>query len=117
MEIILRKTKLSNNIVKQLMFANLAQMESYEPIGWVYHDKRKKVILYNLKSNSIAVIPLDSVFVIAPDTDNNPCIKWSCDGFWDKYFLPFAPHDELAVHLEKLNGMLRVAKIKGQIFI
>ena len=115
MEIILRKTKLSNNIVKQLMFANLAQMESYEPIGWVYHDKRKKVILYDSESHSIAVTLLNGVFEI--DRTGDFCIKWSCTGFISKFYLRGKSESELNQCLEKLNEMLRVARVKGQIFI
>jgi len=61
MEVILKKSKLTNTTLKQIQYATLAQMLKYKVLGWVSHGGFYKTILYDNNSNEIAFIFLNAV--------------------------------------------------------
>jgi len=60
MEVQLKKTKITSNIVKQSLSGNYGLMlnnSNYDILGWCLHDKRRKVLMYNRLSNQVVTLP------------------------------------------------------------
>jgi len=61
MEVQLKKTKITSNIVKQSLSGNYGLMlnnSNYDILGWCLHDKRRKVLMYNRLSNQVVTFTL-----------------------------------------------------------
>lgn len=60
MEVQLKKTKITSNIVKQSLSGGYGLMldnSNYDILGWCLHDKRRKVLMYNRLSNQVVTLP------------------------------------------------------------
>ena len=120
MEVVLRKTKITGSVLKQVQYATLEQMLKYKVLGWVSHGGFYKIILYDSNSNNISFTFLNAVFEL--DESWNPEhteINYGAKCYNPKHIAQIYKCDSKEKAndiLIKLKSLKRIANSDGQIF-
>lgn len=137
MEIEIKKSKITKNIVKQIPMSYCPKMlGDYEVLGWVQYDKVRYVISYNSSTKSLYKTPYTTLDRIKLTQKNlqfpDPNLEkgWIWPNMWicDIWFVDFnygytitQKLEETEEHfmdiIEKYKSMYLEANQKGQFFI
>lgn len=117
MEVILKKTKITNSLLKQVLLVSLWNLTSYDVLGWCVYDKKRWIILYHSLTHDIRKYPLIFKIVETLETQNDYKVKVSFVSKFDPLNYEDKTEKEQHETYEKLRWLKEQSEIKGQFFI
>ena len=119
MEVILKKTKTTNSILKQALRSTEIDLKVGEILGWCIYDKMKYIICYRSDIKSLSKFPMFKDLITKEErTESNRfAVNLSLGG----NFIPLTYLSETKEENEDFIKLLKKikhdAEIKGQFFI
>ena len=120
MEVVLKKTKLSNPILKQALRSTQKDLEIGTVLGWCIHAKIKTIVIYREDLPSISVFPLfQSVEAkeIIKDEVLTYYITVRLGGSWVPFKYTSNTEEDKDNFLKVLNSVKEKAESLGQFFL
>ena len=119
MEVILKKTKITNSILKQALRSTEIDFKVGKVLGWCIYDKMKYIVLYRSDINSLSRFPMFKDLVT--QVRHNESLKFSVVVSIGGNYTPLTyvsktneENEEFAILLKKVK---RLAEVNGQFFV
>lgn len=117
MEVILKKSKITNSILKQTQRSSMIDLNVSESLGWGMYDKAKYMVLYRSDLNSISrYLMFERIDLKFHATTNKYTAEVIC-GRYTPLCYEFTTESERDLFLKSINNRKESAKQKGQFFI
>lgn len=119
MEVILKKTKITNSILKQALRSTEIDLKIGEILGWCIYDKIKYIIFYRSDIKYLSKFPMFKDLITKEERikSNRFAVMLSLGG----NFMPLTYRSETKEENEEFVQLLKKVKhnaeIKGQFFI
>lgn len=119
MEIILKKTKINNSILKQALRSTEIDFKVGEILGWCIYDKMKYIICYRSDINLISRFPMFKD--LTTEECHNETYKYSLKVSLGSNYTPITYISKTKEENEELVKLFKVVKhkaeVRGQFFI
>lgn len=122
MEVVLKKTKITNSILKQALISTSVDFKVGEILGWCIYEKIKYIVCYRSDINIISRFPMFKD--LRTEQSNQPIGglgKFSVHVYLGGNYTPLTyiskTNEESEEFVELLRKIKHQAEIKGQFFI
>ena len=117
MEIVLKKSKITNSILKQTLRSTLIDFKAGEILGWCIYNKEKYIICYRSDVNTLSRFPMFKDLTTEQRHESNHSIKVSLEGNYLPIVYVSETNEDAESTVELLKKVKHNAQIKGQFFI
>ena len=118
MEVILKKSKITNAILKQTQRSTSIDFNVGVTLGWVYFNKTQYMIIYRSDLNNLSMYLLFKHVVSAFHQSSN---KWTAevvfDGNYAPHYYEFNTQEERDLFVTTIKKSMAESIRKGQFFI
>lgn len=126
MEVILKKTKITNSILKQTLRSTEHQLKNGEILGWCLHDKIKYIVCYVSNLQELSIYPMFKEIEFGKSYAPNEGYSNVEVGYWVKVklggnYIPLQystkDENEKDKFIKTLEKAKHLAIVRGQFFI
>lgn len=118
MEIILKKTKITNAVLKQTLQAGISDITIFYVLGWCVYKDFKWIVLYNYNTVQLRKYLIPKMIIPELDTYNNKYIvRVEFSGNVNQHIYSFDNMDESNKFALRLKTVQDLAESRGQFFI
>ena len=118
MEVILKKTKITNSILKQALRSTHTDLSNGKILGWCLFGKfGKKIVCYRDDTHVLSIFPMFKEIECIPIENNSFRLKINLEGHNSPLFYFCVDENSKNDLIETLNKAKHIAQIRGQFFI
>lgn len=126
MEVILKKTKITNSILKQTLRSTSIDLNVGEILGWCLWGKLKYIVCYRSDIKGLSIFPLFKEIEFGENFNQSERYQNVITSFWVKVklggnYIPInytcSDEDDKKQFIETLNKAKHNAEIRGQFFL
>ena len=118
MEVILKKSKITNSILGQTLIASMGNFKTMKVLGWCYYKTNNWIVLYNEETNELRRYPLFKSIERMPISYGRVKdeIKVYNHNMNTQYYT-FDTEEEAITFYDLINGVKSTAMQLGQFFL
>ena len=117
MEVLLKKSKITNSILTQTLEASFSDIKKFKTLGFCVFNKRRYIILYNEDTNELRKFPMIRDVIKSPGNQESLIVKT----IFGHNYIPriFKCEDKEGVEkvMQTFKDIKRHAIANGQIFL
>lgn len=118
MEVTLKKTKITNSILKQTLKSRPHDFNNSDVLGWCFFDKIKYMVIYQSSTNTLTKYPLfKSAEPVNSQNGLTIEVKVSIGGNYTPTSYKCESIEEQNKFIEKLKQVKNLAETRGQFFL
>lgn len=119
MEVILKKTKITNSILKQALRSTGTDFKVGEILGWCIYDKMKFIVCYRYDIKCLSKYPMFKDLIV--QESQNESEKYAVKVSFGRNYTPLTyiskTKEESEEFIELLKKVKQDAETKGQFFV